>query len=304
GLEHERHHGLNLARLGVLHAELGDSARAAANLRRAMELEPRDYRFAVALGDLLEREGDAAGAIEAYAESLFADVEIVDSAFWDATEFRRAFRPAVLRRAWEIAGRASEEGAAYRRGKLALDGRDYDSAVTLLQAVGPLYVAEALLSAGRLDEAEGLFTQVLEQRPQDVAYIGRARIHLARGELDRAEQDLVKALAIRQDTVFGQPMWQAHFYLGQVYERRGDPRAAEQLAKVTLPERPLEDFELGYDLSVWLHAPLFVPELALLERFAIKTTTPLWVQARAAKARAVSQLRPAASPSPQATPPQ
>ncbi|MBI3965268.1 MAG: O-antigen ligase family protein, partial [Chloroflexi bacterium] len=47
GLEHERHHGLNLARLGVLDAELGDSVRAAANLRRAMELEPRDYRFAV-----------------------------------------------------------------------------------------------------------------------------------------------------------------------------------------------------------------------------------------------------------------
>ncbi|MBI3964864.1 MAG: O-antigen ligase family protein [Chloroflexi bacterium] len=137
GLGHERHHGLNLARLGLLHAEPGDSAHATANLRRAIELEPRDYRFPIALGELLERQGDTAGAVAAYAEALFADVEIVDSAFWGDTEFRRGSRSAVLRRAREIAGRAVEPGASYRRGKLALGSGDYDRAVAELQANGP-----------------------------------------------------------------------------------------------------------------------------------------------------------------------
>ncbi|MFC3267237.1 hypothetical protein ACFOEX_12885, partial [Camelimonas abortus] len=54
----------------TLLAQLGDDQRAAADLARALALEPRDYQALALLGALFQRNDDPAGALRAWRRSL------------------------------------------------------------------------------------------------------------------------------------------------------------------------------------------------------------------------------------------
>ena len=130
--------------------------------------------------------------------------------------------------------------AAVLRSKGMVDGalRELEQALaadpTCADAVVEL--AELLIAQGKLDDAEERLSELLAREGGNPgAKLTLGLVKLRRGQLDDAEKLLVAALALNPDPV------RAHYYLGELYEQRGEYKLAMEhyrdALKRTLDER-------------------------------------------------------------------
>jgi protein O-GlcNAc transferase len=115
--------------------------------------------------------------------------------------------------------------AAILRGKGMADGALQELEQAL--AVDPQYadaavdLADILVGQGKIDAAEARVKAVLAGQPDcRGAKLVLGLIKLKRDQLDEAEQLLKEALTMNPDPI------RAHYYLGQLYERKGDYKLA------------------------------------------------------------------------------
>jgi arylsulfatase A-like enzyme len=86
-----------------------------------------------------------------------------------------------------------------------------------------LRLADALLRAGRAEDAVPYYKKVIAARPRTAdAFVGLASAHAERGRLDEAGQVLIEGLAV--DPASGQ----VHYNLGEVARVNGDAEAARR----------------------------------------------------------------------------
>lgn len=109
--------------------------------------------------------------------------------------------------------------------------------------LGPLKKAIGLTKAGRLDEAEAAYKEVLAKDPSVFeAHYNLGSIYLSQQDFDAAAGEFQKAIDLHPDG------GEAYRALSQVYEKKGDPdRATEVMVKgaSVRPEDPLMQFDLG-----------------------------------------------------------
>jgi tetratricopeptide (TPR) repeat protein len=86
-----------------------------------------------------------------------------------------------------------------------------------------LRLADALLRAGRADDAVPFYRKVIAGRPRTAdAFVGLASAHADRGRLDEARGVLLEALAVEPDN------GQVHYNLGEVARVKGDVETARR----------------------------------------------------------------------------
>lgn len=109
--------------------------------------------------------------------------------------------------------------------------------------LGPLKKAMELTKAGRLDEAEAAYKEVLARDGSVVeAHYNLGSIYLGRKDLAAAETEFQKVVELRPQSE------QAYSALSRVYEQKGDPgRAIEVMEKgvAVKPDDPVMQFDLG-----------------------------------------------------------
>jgi len=109
--------------------------------------------------------------------------------------------------------------------------------------LGPLKKAMELTRAGRLDEAEAAYKEVLAKDPSVVeAHYNLGSIYLGRKDLAAAEVEFQKVVELQPQSE------QGYGALSRVYERKGDPaRAIEVMAQgvAAKPDEPAMQYDLG-----------------------------------------------------------
>lgn len=109
--------------------------------------------------------------------------------------------------------------------------------------LGPLKKAMELTRAGRLDEAEAAYKEVLEKDPSVVeAHYNLGSIYLGRGNFAAAADEFQKAIDLRPDS------GDAYRALSRVYEKKGDTDQAITVMEkgvAVRPEDPVMQFDLG-----------------------------------------------------------
>lgn len=138
------------------------------------------------------------------------------------------------RRVWEQSIKENPGDALSRAnlGAVYLEMGDTDAAIRELQMSvnlepgGYTYkakLAEALRSAGRLDEAINTFKDAIDGYPQGEKFLAAfevAEIYLEMGDLAQAKDFAQQSIADNGT------MWNAHYLLGQIYEREGNKAQA------------------------------------------------------------------------------
>ncbi len=202
-----------------LRARPPDTEGALAILARLAELEPGDAESLLALERARTASGDRAGAIEALRRLVEADPRRATHYLERMAEHAHALYrdDDAVRYAEEAVRRSPDDADGHRRlGDLHRARHDFDRAVAsyrrAIAANDRLFstyfdLAEIHVAAGRLEEADRLYRQVLRACPDDdlVARAGRASLQIAlgAGALDALEHDLLPlALANPRRPIF------------------------------------------------------------------------------------------------------
>ncbi|MBQ1913641.1 MAG: tetratricopeptide repeat protein [Selenomonadaceae bacterium] len=89
--------------------------------------------------------------------------------------------------------------------------------------------AEVAISAGRPDVAAKIYDELLEEEPDDAELLSfRGAAYYAAGQMDKAEEDLKRALKSIPDAMH------PNYYMGLVKSRRGDFSGADRYLKKAL----------------------------------------------------------------------
>ncbi len=183
---------------------------------------------------VLEWLDDIARPYPQVAEAHWALAQAANAAGRPERALTEAQRAYALRPEWDLAAMLDAQ---------LLRVNDADAAVALMtrhlesypdHGEARLYFARLLLELKRYEASRAQFAELLKQRPGngELAF-AIAMISLQLGELDRAEQELRQALASK-----GGDDATLHFYLGQMYEAKGDATAAmREYAAILAGER-------------------------------------------------------------------
>ncbi|MHB9111764.1 MAG: tetratricopeptide repeat protein [Thermoleophilia bacterium] len=124
-------------------------------------------------------------------------------------------------------GRANLGAVYLEMGEIEKGTKELELAVDL----GPegytylLKLGEAYRTAGRNDEAVDMFKQALEKYPEGEKFLPAYQL----AEIYFEQGDLASAKDFAQQAVDGSTgIWNAHYLLGQVYEREGDKGMAKK----------------------------------------------------------------------------
>ncbi|MEP7028415.1 MAG: tetratricopeptide repeat protein [Candidatus Eisenbacteria bacterium] len=166
------------AKFGTLAARRGDLVEARALFERATTLAPNYRPGWQGLAAVLERSGDAQGALAA-AQRVGGDAVLADSGLAAAARFQRG----------DVAGALAEltrlEAAARAAGDTAL-------AISLLNNVGLCQ-----FRLGQLEDAASAFEQVIAARPRALkAHYNLGRVRAAQGRIAEARNEFHAALAL------------------------------------------------------------------------------------------------------------
>lgn len=170
----------------------------------ALDLDPQSPRTQVALGRLRLQQGRFGEAAGAFGRAI--DIAPGDAALH------------------------------YHRGNARLaEGRDddalrdYDRAIDLDAGRAEYFLVRAVLHQRRADpRAEKDFTEALRLEPRSaVAHLRRGLYHLGQRQLEKAEQDLVKSLALEASA---EGLW----HLGRLHAGRGLPERAQRTLRKAL----------------------------------------------------------------------
>jgi len=216
---------INNANLAWLEWNVGDTEDGVGHMERASAQAPRDSYYALGLGYLHEEADNYQAAGEAYSRAVVATPALIDSAFWQTSEYRRAFRSQIqtndalpaLARAW----------AAY------LD-HNYQEAAQLLEALPRSGMF--LLLQGRVEAAQGQYDSAQEDFDRAIAashaspdaYLARGQFYLASGDQGKALHDL------RIAGLLGEK--EADMLLGDIAYRAGDLEKATALYRNSAPD--------------------------------------------------------------------
>jgi tetratricopeptide (TPR) repeat protein len=264
-------------------AHLGDAdARRGLVLAGRAKVRYRVQRFADALEDLhasrphVEAGGDPRAVadllleeatIEDWRESWAASAQLVEQA---APLVERAQSPG-LRARWQMALARSR----FREGRLEEAIRQFAAAQAGARgaadhetgAIASMLMGTALVSAGRLDEAEACFAEVIEscERVQDTlhlcsAYNNRMFLWFKRGGLEQAIADQRRATALAREIAHVQLERSCTYNLAELLYWRGD--LADALARAgrarQLQARFLDDVPVDALLVARISAALAV----------------------------------------------
>ncbi len=216
---------------------LKDPEAALRSYRRALEIDPEDYRTLDAVGFLHEREGHYEEALAAYEQSLTVNSEngralvgmgrLLHEHFDRPAEAERAFRKAIeihpaSRGGWAGLGKLLSDQARLEEALPALE-RSIDLAPTSARYLAPLL--ESLETVGNktaLARATSAIIELAEKstRPYDRAEIARtlatALSSPSQDELRRALSYAEEACTLtrRQDAYYLDTLAKVHFRLG------------------------------------------------------------------------------------------
>ena len=110
--------------------------------------------------------------------------------------------------------------------------------------LGPLKKAMELTRAGKLDEAEAAYKQVLAKDPSVVeAHYNLGSIYLGKKDLAAAEVEFQKVVELQPQSE------QAYGALSRVYEQKGDTARAIEVMVTGVARRP-DDAVMQYDLGI------------------------------------------------------
>jgi tetratricopeptide (TPR) repeat protein len=199
-------------------AALGRSQEAEADLRKTIGLKPDFARAHRALGQLLLDRGSLEEAKRELERAMELDPKLPSTRIYYASALLRA--------------NEAERAAAMLRQAIA-DGEATPLAYALLG------MAEE--SSGQLEEALSSYSRAIElDSNQAIAREGRARIFEARGQIDRAIEELLVAYRAR-------PSQDLSLWLARLYARSDQPAAAIHIYRELLRERP-EDRALRFEM--------------------------------------------------------
>jgi CHAT domain-containing protein/tetratricopeptide (TPR) repeat protein len=207
---------------GVLAVDLRQSDQAVAYLAESLQiyrgLEESGYRSDVAhrLGELRLQRGELAPAIELLSEASTIAEQRGDNA--------NAAQPLLsLSRAYTAAGRSAEALEQADRGvrlSRAANDRNQESDL-LLQSAIVLEQQRRFDAAGaRIDEAIALADRTKDRNIEVLAVRARADLSRLLGQLDRAEQDYLRALALARAASFEFAVAGINNDLGNLLRRR------------------------------------------------------------------------------------
>lgn len=219
GLSREPIWGLNSANLAGLLWQQDRQTEAIETMQRTLTAE-QDPLYWVNLGYFYEQSGAWVEAGAAYGQSLALAPDLAGSGFWQATPQRAKQWPLFV----EEAVKHSSSDEQWLQINLALTRQDFAVVETL---VGPVSasmdsylraaLAEVYLSRAQAEQANNMLESAGLTGAED--YLLQGRIKLQLGDESAAEKLLKTAVFLGNS--------RAYYYLGQLYERRGDIRAAE-----------------------------------------------------------------------------
>jgi O-antigen ligase/tetratricopeptide (TPR) repeat protein len=216
---------MNNGNLAWLEWTLGDQDNAIAHMERASAQAPRDAYYKLGLGFLMEMTGNHQMAGEAYSAAIATTPSLIDSAFWQTSEYRRSFKTDLEKR--ETLSASTRAWAAYFAG-------NYEQANSLLddlpQTTSFLVLQGMVLTAQRQYGAaqETLDRAVAMSKTNAQPYLARGQLYLASGDEDRALHDL------RVSGQLGES--RAVMMLGDIAYQAGDLEKAIALYQGTVPE--------------------------------------------------------------------
>lgn len=219
GLQQEPILGLNSANLSGLLWQQGRQAEAIELMQRTLTAE-QDPLYLVNLGYFYEQTGNWTEASSAYGQALALAPDLAGSGFWQAVPERAAKWPIFVK---EAVKHGSTDGQ-WLRINLALARQDFGAVEAL---VGPVSMsmdrflrsalAEVYLSRAQPEQANTLLESAGLIEAEDYLLQGRVKLQL--GDDIHAERLLKTAVFLGNS--------RAYYYLGQLYEQRGDIHAAE-----------------------------------------------------------------------------
>jgi tetratricopeptide (TPR) repeat protein len=223
GLAAEPVDGRQTANLAAMLWQTGNRDAAINMLARAVAVEP-DPIYLVNLGYFYEQVGDVEHATQAYQRALVLAPRLAGSEFWQADDARAALWPTILAQAETEVG-TQALGNWWLQVTLAqgdwINAAHY--AQTILQSTpGDCTALSALARAqfltGGVTQARISAQQAVDANPA----CGAA--YLARGIVKQAWRDRTAETDWRTALFLGQS--EAAYYLGQLYEARGDAATA------------------------------------------------------------------------------
>ena len=216
---------INNANLAWLEWNMGHTEDAVGHMERASAQAPRDGYYALGLGYLNEGAGDFQAAAEAYSRAVADTPALIDSAFWQTSEHRRAFRSQA---------QTNDSLPALARVWAAYLDHNYQEAARLLEALPRSGVF--LLLQGRVEAAQGQYNLARETFDKAIATSPTsAEGHLARGQFYLASGDQEKALHdLRIAGMLGKK--EADMLLGDIAYQVGDLEKAIALYRNSAPD--------------------------------------------------------------------
>lgn len=248
-------HGRQSANLAATLWRQGDREGALVAMQEAVMADP-DPILAINLGFFYQQMGDLSHALDCYGRALASAPELAASQFWEADVVRQTHWAEIVRRAEQAL--PAHLSITHWRLQLALAHQEWSAvkehATALLddQSVSCLArsaLARAQLADDQLQDALRMAEQIIRADAAcGSAYLVHGQVRWMRGEEGAAEQDWRIALFL------GQP--RAAYYLGQLYESRGDLQEAlrfyrHDLPMIALPtdvEVVLYDRHVAFDL--------------------------------------------------------
>jgi len=215
---------INNGNLAWLEWNVGDLDEALAHMQRASAQAPRDSYYKLGLGFLLETTGDYHMAGEAYSAAVTATPTLIDSAFWQTSEYRRGFKTDLPTR---------DALSALTRAWAAYFACDYEQADSILD--GLLQTTSWLVLQGRVQTARMQYAAAQETLDRAVAmsetsaqpYLARGQLYLASGDEDKALHD------VRIASQLGER--RAAMVLGDVAYQAGNLKKAIALYQGSVP---------------------------------------------------------------------
>jgi tetratricopeptide (TPR) repeat protein len=217
--------GLNSANLAGVLWQQGRQVEAIEVLQRAITVE-KEPLYLINLGYFYEQTGAWAGAGAAYGQALALAPDLAGSGFWQATPERAERWPDFQEQALHQNSTGDEVAQRLLRVKLTLARAEFDQVEAL---IGPALattdpdgqfrtaLAEVYLSRAQPEQASAYLDPTALGSAQDYLLWGRIKLQL--GDETEAEKMLKTAVFLGER--------RAYYYLGQLYERRGDIQAAE-----------------------------------------------------------------------------
>ena len=218
--------------LGNAYQAAGQSERAVASYRRALELDPNCAPAYSNLGNVLQAQGDPAGAIANYETALrispdYPEAHVnLGTACEKLGQLDRAiasFRAAVRLRPNDADSHNNLAHVLQTAGRLDDAVAAYQTAARIAPASAGIRVnlGSALRSLGRLDEAIAEYQHALAIEPTSaVAHYNLANVRLAQGDRIAAAAGYARAAALKPDYA------PAHYNLAAMHKDLGDTDAA------------------------------------------------------------------------------